>query len=102
MKLNDKYSIENEAHGFSLVEKTEIKVMKDGKETGKFKEGSKKLYYGTVYQALQGFLTVSVDDVVKQGYELRDIREKVFTTIECIHKTMDLIKDSFCIEVKTS
>lgn len=95
MKLNEKYSIEKEAHGFSLVEKTTIEVTKDGKKTGKVKNGEKKRFYGSVYQTLQGFLTVSIDDAIEG-----DLIDETLKVLQCIDKASELIKDNFCIEVK--
>ena len=97
MKLNEKYCIEKESNGFSLVEKTEIEVTKDGKKTGETKDGSKKRYYGTVYQALQGFLSASVDDSYE---EENSINHSITATLKSIDNAKDRIKAEFCIEVK--
>ena len=95
MKLTENYSIEKEAHGFSLVEKTQVEVTKDGEKTGQIKDGFKKRYYGTVYQALQGFVSACVDESI----HVNEIRINIEWSILAIDNLKDKIKEEFCIEV---
>ena len=97
MKLTNIYSIEEESHGFSLVEVTDIGVTKDGKKTGEIKHGAKKRYYGTVYQALQGFVDVCVDE----SLHVSEVMTNVEWALMAIHELKDKIKEEFCIEVRT-
>ena len=96
MDLNEKYSIEKEANGFSLVEKTSIEIKKDGKKTGEIKEGQNKRYYGAVYQALQGFVKLTVNEATTAS-ELQIVIDKALSDI---NKAEADIKDRFRIEVK--
>ena len=95
MELNEKYSIEKEAHGFSLIEKTPVEVTKDGKKTGEIKEGKNKRSFGTVYQALQRFIQLSVDEATTFN-ELQPLLDKAMSEI---NKAEAEIKDRFRIEV---
>ena len=97
MKLNDKYSIEVAGSGFALVEKTRVEIRKDKKMTGKFKNGTNRYFYGTVYQTLKGFLQVSVDNSIKSN---TDIMEEVGKALFVIDQANKMIKTEFCIEVK--
>lgn len=98
MKLDYKYSIEKEAHGFSLVEATVVETMKDGKKTGIFKDGQKKSFYGTVYQALQGFLVVASQDVD----EISELNKSIGETMDMLKMAKEEIKKEFSIVVKTT
>jgi hypothetical protein len=96
MKLNEKYSIEKDGAGFALVEKTVINTKVDGKFTGETRDGKNKRFYGTVYQALQGFLSITVNS----SESLDGIRDNVLLTIDLIDMAKDKIKREFCIEVR--
>jgi len=95
MKLNEKYSIEKEANGFSLIEKTSVEVTKDGRKTGELKDGQDKRSYGTVYQALKGFLKLSVDE----AEEVDEITIKVKKAVTEIEEAAVEIEKRFRIEV---
>lgn len=98
MKLNDKYSIVKDGDGITLLEKTIIKVTKNGKKTGQLKHGNNKRFYGTVYQALQGFVRVCADTSIKSN---TDIMEEVGKALFVIDQANKIIKTEFCIEVKS-
>lgn len=100
MKLNDKYSIEKDGQGFTLIEKTIVNTRKDGKLTGETRDGQSKRFYGTVYQALQGFLSVTVDDSIQKDIDLEDLRMDVYTSLKYIDESNEWIKENFCIEVR--
>lgn len=99
MKLNDKYSIEADGDGFALVGKTRVEIRKDRKLTGKFKDGTNKRFYGSVYQALYGFLKLTVDNCIESN---TDIMEEVGKALFVIDQANKIIKTEFCIEVKSA
>lgn len=99
IKLTDTYLIAEEANGFSLVKRS-IAVDKDGNvkrsDTGDFKYKEDKKYYGTVYQALTGFLMTCVDN----SGSLDDVETKVKACMKIIDRAEAEIKAKFRTEVK--
>lgn len=93
MKLNERFSIENETHGVSLVEKT---IGKD--KEGLPKEKLNRSSYGTLYQSLIGFLHHNIDD----AKDLEDLRTKIENSLEIIREAEEEIKDNFRTEVNIS
>jgi len=93
LRLNDRFSIEAETYGVTLVEKTEGKN-KDGEPKVKRIKSS----FGTLYQSLIGFLHHNIDD----AYDLEGLREKIESSLEIIREAEEEIKGNFRTEVKVS
>jgi len=82
VRLNERFHIARETHGYSLVEKT---VVSDRK-TGENKIGERKRYAGTVYQALQIFLDQCLGDNPGDCQGLRFQVQKAMSEIESARK----------------
>ncbi len=93
MKLNERFSIEREKYGVILVETVSGKDNK-----GNDKEKKKNRYYGTLYQALIGFLNNNIDN----SEDIDDITVKVKKTLDIIMEEEYTIKEKFCTEVHVS
>jgi len=98
MKLNEKYSISENAHGYTLEEKTVISTKKDGKFTGEKRSGVKQRFYGTLYQALQGFLVINSQEAECES--MFGLRDSIVRTLDILGNAKESIKDEFCVYVK--
>ncbi len=98
VKLTDKFSLRKDTHGIILSAKYENYYPEEDKTV----IGSKDFYYGTVYQALQGFLLKSVE--IDTKYIDADyagmIIGKVEEALDTIDKAKSNIQETFCLEVK--
>lgn len=93
MKLSEDFEIkQNSASSFSLIE-SYVGTDKKGK---KKKIQSRESYYGTLYQALQGFLVQSS----QRKDSLKEVRSEIYATIQALGVAQDLIKKEFRTEVK--
>ena len=98
MKLDDTFSIKNESGNIVLTELVPGFKWTDKKRTKKVPSTTpKEHYYGTLYQALQGYLKLSVNKAV----DFKDIRKIALKTIDTIDQLEEDIKKSFCIYVQT-
>ena len=95
VRLNEKFHVAREAHGFVLIEKTVVTE----KDTGKQKIGEKKRHTGTVYQALQLFLHQSIDETAGDPQGIRFQVQKAMSEIESAKKE---IQREFSLEVCVS
>ena len=81
MKLNDTFKIKEIRGGYELQKKT---VVTD-KDTQKPKHGMVKFYYGTMNQALIGFLNHSMgdpDNLDALEIRIKEIIQEIKTAIE--------------------
>ena len=99
VRINKSFWIERSGHGFVLVE---MVPSKDSKGNDKLKE--KLRFYGTVYQALQGFLKAQVDDTHGHDFWMfqRNLKKRVENSLKDIKAAEEDIKATFCIELKSS
>ena len=95
VRLNERFHVARETHGFVLIEKT---VVTD-KKTGASKIGEKKRHTGTVYQALSIFLDQSIDDTAGDPQGIRFQVQKAMSEIESAKKE---IQREFSLEVCVS
>lgn len=93
VRINKSFWIEKSGHGFTLVE---MVPGKDAKGNPKLQERLR--YYGTVYQSLQGFLFVQVDE----SNSVDNVFKRVSSAMEDIRAAEKEIKETFCIEVRTT
>lgn len=91
--INKSFWIERSGHGFVLVEMVPSKD-KDGND--KLKERLR--FYGTVYQALHGFLIAEVDN----AKSIEEVSSKVNDVMNEIKAAKEEIKAAFRIEVRTT
>lgn len=96
MKITDKWSIEKEKSGFSLVEKTVVEKTIKSKKTGETTEGTKTYSYGTVYQALQALL----EKATTEEMSLYNIGLEIESLLFTIMNAKEEIKKEFRTEVK--
>ena len=76
MKLNNKYEIKEIPYGYKMIEQITVKDFK----TKKPKKGTAQTFYGTMDQALVGFLNQSIGD----PETLDELRAKVVSIRELI------------------
>lgn len=99
MKLDDTFSIENQLGNIVLIELVDGFKWIDKKRTKKIPTKiPQKHYYGTLYQALQWYLKLSVD----KADSLKDVRKIALKSISTIDRLEEDIKKSFCVYVKTT
>ena len=93
MKLTEDFEIkQNNSISFSLIE-SYVGTDRKGK---KKKIQSRESYYGTLYQALQGFL----EKTVQKRDSLKEVRAEIYATIQALGTAQELIKKEFRTEVK--
>lgn len=90
IELNKKFRIEHRGCGFAIIEK----LMGKGKKGGMV-EVEKISHYGTVHQALRGFLNLTID----QSESMDEVRANVSEAVQQITQSEDLIKEKFRVEV---
>ncbi|MDC7221585.1 MAG: hypothetical protein PQJ59_16745 [Spirochaetales bacterium] len=93
MKLDETFSIVETPHGVDLVRL----VMGSDKE-GNPKEKEERRHYGAVYQALQGYLNWKIETDMESTPFIASIQK----VIDTINETEKMIKDNFCVYVKTA
>lgn len=99
MKLDDSFSIKTESGNIVLIELVDGFKWTDKKRTKKVPSRTpKEHYYGTLYQALQGYIGLSTH----KADTLKDIRKIALKTISTIDQLEEDIKKTFCIYVKTT
>ena len=99
MKLDDTFSIKNESGNIVLIELVDGFKWTDKKRTKKVPSKTpKEHYYGSLYQALQAYLKLSVN----KADTLKDTRKIALKAINTIDQLEEDIKKSFCIYVKTT
>lgn len=92
MKLTDDWRIEQKSDiSFSLIRTV------DGKDKdGNAKKKDTEYYYGTLYQALQGFLVKASQE--EQNIEA--VHYRIMTTLDSLRLAKDKIKSAFKTEVR--
>lgn len=93
MKVCDNYEIVKSGQSIDIV-----------KTVGENKKGDpivKVAHYGTVYQALQGFLDIKLSDALEIGEEIYELGEDIKEIVWSIEQSKKYIKENFCIEVKS-
>ena len=99
MKLDDTFSIKDESGNIVLTELVDGFKWTDKKKTKKVASKTpKEHYYGTLYQALQGYIRLSIH----KAETFKDIRKIALKTINTIDQLEEDIKKTFCIYVKTT
>lgn len=88
MKLNDIWSVDKDGNGFSLCETVKT-IKKDGSEGEKIN----KYFYGTFYQALNGFVIKASSN----EEELEDVKPKVEEILSIIEDLKISVDDAFRI-----
>lgn len=98
LHLDDRFYIKQNGDNIILVELVDsMSIPKDGSKPKPIKT-EKARYFGTVYQALQGYLNYSLNS----SSTLTDVRKKAVSIITVIDKFESEIKEKFRCEVKTS
>ena len=97
MKLDDTFSIKNSSGNVVLIEVIDgFNWNKD--HTKKIPaKSTKEYYYGSLAQALNGYLRLSVDNAPS----IKDARKIAIKVIETLEQLEQEIKDKFKTEVKT-
>ena len=109
MKLDDNFHIEGNAGNIQLIQKVPCMKLTDPKNKKSEKSPSIRddiSFYGTVYQALQGYLKKSIDITVTDGKNdegtIKDIRKTAIKVLNNLDSLEAEIKEKFCIYVKTT
>jgi hypothetical protein len=104
IKLSENYWIEDETHGYSIVTMVPVSEKKGrGSSPPKLDEDGnvvmkeQKAFYGTVYQALQGYLQIAASENTES---LEGLAARIKSVMIDIHEAATEIKDHFCIEVR--
>ena len=98
MKLDDTFSIKDESGNIVLTELVDGFKWTDKKRTKKVPSKTPKEHYcGSVYQALQMYLRLTVD----KADTLKDTRRIALKTIGTIDQLEQDIKKTFCIYVQS-
>ena len=98
MKLDETFSIKNESGNIVLTELVPGFKWTDKKRTKKIPSVTpREHYYGTLYQALRGYLRHSIG----KAKTLKDIRKIALKTIDTIDQLEEDIKKTFCIYIQT-
>lgn len=96
MELDDTFSIKSDANNVTLIELVDgFKLSKDRKERIPAKV-EKEFYYGTLYQALKGYL----DRSIMQADSIKDARKIATRVINTLDDMEAEIKEKFCVYVK--
>ncbi len=76
MKLNDKFEIQEIPYGYKLIKQVKVKDFK----TRELKDGTDITFYGTMEQALVGFLDSSIEGpetLDKLKVKVKSIRDEI-------------------------
>lgn len=103
IELGYGYSLQDETHGFSIAkmvpvksEKGLVKAPPKLDENGEPVMKERKGYYGTVYQALQGY----IDAVSGEADSIDGIRKNVASALIEIGAAKETIRKHFRVEVR--
>ena len=96
MKLDDNFYIENEGENFILIRLVDGYKMAEDKKGRIPVKNKQKSYYGCLYQALQNYLVLSVDECKN----LSDIQKRVVDCIRVLSEAKKQIKEEFSTVVR--
>lgn len=92
MKLTETWRIEKSGESFNLVQ-----IVDAFDNKGKPKKKDVTTYYGTLYQALQAYLTKET----QKDEEIYQLEERIQSAMKLLEASKDKIKEEFCIEVRS-
>lgn len=95
--LTDTWSIEKSGNSFNLIEKYQGEKLEGRKRTGEKVEKEKIRFYGTLYQALKGFLHHYAGMGTEEGMKVDDIVIKVCEATRAIKEAERQMKEKYRI-----